>query len=358
MGNAQSYVTASLSACSVYLLYVYVYRAHEALKTNVLQSDKLPSFLYLYGKYLSRALTRREGHLCAAAEEREVIYTVLNCRLQPAPLRSFCSAAGYGWDYPDTEYRDVPLCFPEFLCCRLLLMLFTDGGFRLSPAGLVRVRQSLKTLQPIDELKKGPFTLQVRVLGYRRTGAGVEVDVRASATSRSGCPVWESVLTLLSENELRKHGGRFPDEGGEGQADEPAPEDAKQVELRVPRTAGLRCAWSFSDFSPQRLLAVPARFFGFRTQTALSLWMLSVCLAEVEKHKGVEVITAPVSVTVHFQEPLSAPGEVTIRFWETTRSAGEPSSSSSSSRGLGFHMQQRGRSVSHLVGRISRSSLT
>lgn len=50
-------------------------------------------------------------------------------------LRSFCSVAGYGWDYPDSEFRDLPLCFPEFLGSRLLLMVLTDGRFGLSPAG-------------------------------------------------------------------------------------------------------------------------------------------------------------------------------------------------------------------------------
>lgn len=70
--------------------------------------------------------------------------------------------------------------------------------------GLVHVRQSLKTFQPIDELKKGPFTLRVQVLGYQPTDLGVEVDICLSATSRSRCVVWESILTLLSENKLHK----------------------------------------------------------------------------------------------------------------------------------------------------------
>lgn len=68
-----------------------------------------------------------------------------------------------------------------------------------------------------------------------------------------------------------------------GQLDEPEPENVKQVELRVPRTAALQCVWSFSDFSPYRLLSLSARLFGC---TSPSLWMLSVCLAEIEKHKG------------------------------------------------------------------------
>lgn len=57
-------------------------------------------------------------------------------RLDDRLLRSFCSVAGYGWDYPDSEFRDLPLSFPEFLCSRLLLLVLTDGGFGLSPAGV------------------------------------------------------------------------------------------------------------------------------------------------------------------------------------------------------------------------------
>lgn len=63
----------------------------------------------------------------------EFVYVSL--RVEDALLRRFCSAAGYGWDYPDSEYRDIPLCFPEFLCGRPLLMLLTHENFRLSPAG-------------------------------------------------------------------------------------------------------------------------------------------------------------------------------------------------------------------------------
>lgn len=66
-------------------------------------------------------------------------------RLDTRLLRRFCSAAGYGWDYPDSEFRDLPLCFPEFLCSRLLLMVLTDGQFGLSPAGQ-SIMQSLLSL--------------------------------------------------------------------------------------------------------------------------------------------------------------------------------------------------------------------
>ncbi|KAG7222114.1 hypothetical protein INR49_016686 [Caranx melampygus] len=365
MGNAQSYCVASLAVCSVYLVYAHIYCSHKLLKTNVLTGDKLPSFCYLYVKFVSRAVGRKTGHLYPT-KTCEASYTVHNCRLETRLLRRFCSAGGYGWDYPDTEYRDIPLCFPELLCSRLLLMVLTDEHFRLSPTGLVRVCQSLKTFQPIDELKKGPFTLQVRVLVYRQLDAGVEVDICLSATCRSGCPVWESVLTLLSKNKLHRASRGSTKTGNEsshnqhhvgayvsflltGQSDEPAPGALKQVELRVPCSPSLQSVWSLSDCSLCRLLSLPARLFGFRSHTAPGLWMLSVCLAEIEKHKGVEVIRAPVNVTAHFKEPLLVPGRVTIRFWEKTENRGQLSAP-----GLSFLMQQHGSNTPHLVGLISR----
>lgn len=184
MGSAQSYIVASLSACSVYLGYVCIYCSYKLLKTNVLNGDNLPSFLYLYIKYWTRALTRRTGYLYATPKTGEAVYTVLKCRwasstsirgklfklceswalhvtsstcwvsvsvflrLETHLLRRFCSAAGYGWDYPDTEFRDIPLCVPEFLCGRLLLIVLTDENFRLSPAGR-------RFVQPIGKQSNG-----------------------------------------------------------------------------------------------------------------------------------------------------------------------------------------------------------
>ncbi|KAM9391533.1 uncharacterized protein KZ484_003033 [Pholidichthys leucotaenia] len=264
--------------------------------------------------------------------------------LEPSLLRRFCGTAGYGCDYPDSEYRDVPLCFPHFLCDRLMLMVLTSGNFRVSPAGLICVHQSLKTFQPIDELKKGPFTLQAGVLGYQQTAAGVEVDVRLSATSRSESLVWESTLRLFSQSKRHQTSTRVPINGRRSQQEEAEdPENVKQVELRVPRSSGLlSLGSSFYDSTFFQLLSLPARLLPFRSQATPGLWMLSVCLAEIEKHKGVGVITAPVSVTARFEEPLLAPGKVTISFWQAKR-------------GLNFNMTQHGQNSRHVVGRIFKS---
>lgn len=49
----------------------------------------------------------------------------------------------------------------------------------------------------MDELKRGMFSLQARVLEYRTVSAGVEVDLALTA-SRDQRTVWSSTLTLLS----------------------------------------------------------------------------------------------------------------------------------------------------------------
>ncbi|KAM4616588.1 uncharacterized protein ACJ7VT_009432 isoform 1-T1 [Polymixia lowei] len=352
MGNVQSCVIVSLSVCSIYLFYAHIYCSHKLLKTNVVNyKDRLPSYGYLFVKYLIKVLSRRPGHLYTRNTKNcEVAYTVLNCRFETTLLRRFCSSAGYGWDYPDSEYRDIPLCFPEILCLRLLLMVLSAGNFRLSPAGLVRVRQSLKTLQPIDELKKGPFMLQARVLEYRPVDAGVEVDILLSATSHSHYLVWESILTLLSKNKFHKATKPLPKDKDMSQADRPAPDNVKRVEIRIPWSTGLFCAWSFSDYSPHQLFTLPARLFGYRCQSQMSLWMLSICLAEIEKHKGVEAIRAPISVTVQFKEPLLVPGKVLINFGDTAQEDGQ-----SSGQDLRFQMEQYRTSVAHMAGLICRT---
>ncbi|XP_077417017.1 uncharacterized protein LOC144048672 [Vanacampus margaritifer] len=339
MRNIQNYILASLSVCTIYFVYVHIYCSHKLRKTNALCCERLPKFSYLFLKYLIKALTWRKGCLYKPRTYKkcDVFYTVYNCRLDKVFLRRFCSAAGYGWDYPDSEYRDIPQCFPEVLCRTLLLMTITDHNFRLSPVGLVCVRQSIKTHQPVDELKKGPFSLQVEVLVYRTVDVGVEVDVLLSATSRTKSLVWESILTLLSKNKYQQASN-----ANESRKDEAVLPDVKRVDLTVPLSAGPPCAWSFLDYW---FLFLPASLFGFKLRPVSNLWMLSVCLAEIEKHNSAGVITSPLNIMVQFKEYLLAPSKVTLSFWRCQSSAED----------LGFQMQQHRSSKIHLMGTICRT---
>lgn len=315
MGNTQTRVLASLSVCTIYFVYAKLYCSFTVLKTKELHCDRLPSFAYLFIRYFTRYLRGTAGCLSSSTsrdEETAVKYTVRGCRLDALLLRRFCSVAGYGWDYPDSEYRDVPLCFPEALCFKLLLTLLTDRNFKLSPAGLVRVRQSIRTLEPIDELKKGPFQVQASVLVYRAVSGGVEVDIGLSATSQRQCLVWESVLTLMSPN--KAHSGTSSAPLTETKEHTDGWLDLKQVELKRPRFSMM--SLSSSDLSLWRVVSAVC---GFKALIAPRLWMLSVCLAEIEKHKGVTSVSAPACVTAQFTESTTRiQGKVQVQFWDWT----------------------------------------
>ncbi|XP_055017318.1 uncharacterized protein si:ch211-12e13.1 [Boleophthalmus pectinirostris] len=302
MGNTQSHVVASLSVCTLYLLYAKIYSSYCLLKTKELHSNRQPSLVYLLIRYLARCLS---GTVGSRTQETSLEYTVHDCRLDMHLLRRFCSVAGYGWDYPDTEYRDIPLCFPETMCFKLLLMILTDKNFKLSPAGLIRVRQSLRTLQPVDELKKGPFRVRASVLVYRAVSGGEEVDISLSAMSREQSLVWESVLTLLSKNKTHGDTTAVSVSGSED-----VHLDPKQVTLSLPRFPMMPC--SSCDFSLWRVVSA---LCGLNALITPRLWMLSVCLAEIEKHRGVKVVSAPASVTAQFTEDTGkVPGKVQVWF--------------------------------------------
>lgn len=338
MRNTQSYVVGSLSLCALYLVYAKIYCSYRLLRTKELHSNRLPSLAYLFIRYLGRCLSGTAG---ASSDETGLEYTVLGCRLDTELLRRFCADAGYGWDYPDSEYRDIPLCFPEALCYRLLLMLLTDQHFRLSPKGLVRVCQTLKTLQPIDELKKGPFALKAKVLVYRAVDAGVEVDICLDAVSRSNSLVWQSTLTLLSTNKLQKDIKTLPltSENIDGL-------DLKRVDLNVPRFLMMSFSRSSSDFCPFRVLSA---LCGCRPVISPCLWMLSVCLAETEKLRGVQVIAAPANVTAHFsQDPLKVKSVVSVRLWDSAETG--------TSSKVFFDLKKHGSRRSLVEGHILRTA--
>lgn len=127
----------------------------------------------------------------------------------------------------------------------------------------------MTSLQPVDQLKKGPFSLQAAVLGYRQVEEGVEVQVRLAASSQGAGLVWQSVLTLLSRKrvDIRRAAAGGCDALRAGQG-------ALLVELSVPPAV---CFWSrFWSWS----------WFSVLGSSSAAEWMLSVCLAEAEKRKG------------------------------------------------------------------------
>ncbi|CAB1321680.1 unnamed protein product, partial [Coregonus sp. 'balchen'] len=75
------------------------------------------------------ALLKRQGHFysCDGDVKGRVAFTIFNCRFNKDLLRRFCSAAGYGWDYPDNEFRDITLYIPISVTAQFKKPLLVPG---------------------------------------------------------------------------------------------------------------------------------------------------------------------------------------------------------------------------------------
>ncbi|KAL6466170.1 hypothetical protein MHYP_G00263030 [Metynnis hypsauchen] len=178
-------VSAAVSV-GVYVLYA-VFCSVSVLNSAVLDFNQpgAPASLCSLSTFILRSLLSTAGHLTSdhsdhSAREQQLLITLINCRYEVVSLRRYCSAVGYGWDYPDSTFRDIPLFYPQFLCSRLISMVTCSPRFRLRPYGLLGVCQTVRLLKPLDELKRGTFSLQVGVEEYRSGGGGVEVDLSLS----------------------------------------------------------------------------------------------------------------------------------------------------------------------------------
>uniref|UniRef100_W5M4J3 Si:ch211-12e13.1 n=3 Tax=Lepisosteus oculatus TaxID=7918 RepID=W5M4J3_LEPOC len=261
----------------IFLCYAYGYCSHKLYKAGTVVFDyqkDVPTFLFLVCRFVLQALRKTRGQLydndLLARNINQLTFTFYNCRLEPNNLRWYCSAFGYGWDYPDSSFRDIPLCYPEVLFFRLLAMIVCSEEFRLSPLGLTNVRKIMRTLQPIDELKKGPFSLQASVREYRTVEVGIEVDIALDVTDRASKPVWAGLVTLLSRD-TKKLNKWQPACGSH------EPKEVKTIELNVPWYTGLKCAYASWNYNPHHLFSSITKLLGYKHPTVHSLWMISRC---------------------------------------------------------------------------------
>ncbi|XP_077097825.1 uncharacterized protein LOC143749198 [Siphateles boraxobius] len=339
MDNFSTFMAVVSGVTLVYLFHSVFYTSHISFKTHtVFDSQRhLPGSVYLMTRYLHESLRKKRGQMWKNKDTNdELVFTLINCRYDAVSLRRFCSVSGYGWDYPDSVFRDVPLCYPEFLFTRLLTMIVCSERFSLSPLGLLSVREVLSLTEPVDELKRGTFSLQARVLEYRTVSAGVEVDLTLTA-SRHQQTVWTTTLTLLSPN------NKFRPEAQPDLEITHDPVSERCISLAVPWSSGLRCAWVFGDLCPLCVFS----WLGFTCPSAHMLWMFSRCMAEMEKHNGVEVVRAPLTVSVRYKQPVSFPRKFTIRVSENTTETSNTAS---------FSMEDHRTRTLYLSGQIKQKS--
>ncbi|XP_051549030.1 uncharacterized protein si:ch211-12e13.1 isoform X1 [Myxocyprinus asiaticus] len=221
----------------IYLFHSLFYTSHILFKKQTVFDSKrpLPSSLYLMTRYICESLRKKRGQMRKDRDTNdELVFTLINCRYDAVSLRRFCSVVGYGWDYPDSVFRDIPLCYPELLFSRLLTMIVCSDRFKLCPLGLLGICETLRVPEAVDELKRASFSLQARVLEYRVVDAGVEVDVSLTA-SRDQLTIWSSTLTLLSPKSTYR-----PDV-------QPDTEVIHGVEaVRAPLTVSIHYVWPLS----------------------------------------------------------------------------------------------------------------
>ncbi|XP_039613931.1 uncharacterized protein si:ch211-12e13.1 [Polypterus senegalus] len=317
-------------------------RSHWRYKNRtVFESEaELPSWLYL----LCRVAVRKFGARGRRADEFKagggvgIAFTLLNCRLNSQSLRRFCEACGYGWDYPDSTGRDIPLCYPEILFTCLLVMIISSDRFRLSPLGLINVRSFTKTFQPVDEIKKGPFLLQASLVEYRSVEAGTEVDIALELKDQAMKPVWKSEVTLLQESTNSSNTTNV--------AKSEDPKDLKVVNIQVPRITRLKHACASVNYDCVCVLwLVIKQLLGHKDTLPNGFWMVSRCMAELEKYQGTDAVRAPVCVQVTFNHSLLRSAKAIIKFWKM-----HPETSMVASRAYQFKMEESESGILYAAG--------
>lgn len=334
-----STVFAVLSAVTVIYFCHSLYSSHTLFTGSTVFDRRraLPGSVYLMIRFIHQSLRKKRGHMRQNKDtNHELVFTLINCRYDVLSLRRFCGVVGYGWDYPDSVFRDIPLCYPEFLFRRLITMIVCSEKFRLSPMGLLSVGATVHVSDAVDELKRGAFSLQAQVMEYRAVNTGVEVDLSLTA-SRDQEIVWSSTSTLLSPNSTYT-----PDAHSDTDITHNL-SSLRCIQLTVPWTTGVRCARVFGDLCP-----LSASLLGFTRPAVPPLWMFSRCMAEMEKHKGAEVVRAPLTVSVRFVKPLSLPKQVTIGISENTNT--EPSTTAA------FSLEDHRTGSLYVSGHIQRHS--
>ncbi|XP_039515823.1 uncharacterized protein LOC120470346 [Pimephales promelas] len=334
MDHFSTFVAVVSGVTLLYIFHSVFYTSHISFKSHTVFDSRrhLPGSVYLMTRYLHESLRKKRGQMWKNKDTKDkLVFTLINCKYDAVSLRRFCSVSGYGWDYPDSDFRDVPMCYPEFLCTRLLTMIVCSERFNLSPLGLLSVREVLRLTEPVDELKRGTFSLQARVLEYRTVSAGVEVDLTLTA-SRHQQTVWTTTLTLLSPN------NNFRPEAQPDFEIAHDPVSERCISLAVPWSSGVRCAWVFGDLCPLHVFTRPS---------AHMLWMFSRCMAEMEKHNGVEVVRAPLTVSIRYKQPVYFPRKFTIRVSENT---------SQTSSTASFSVEDHRTGTLYLSGQIKQQS--
>lgn len=225
--------------------------------------------------------------------------TCLDCRIAPETLMQYAQICGYSEDVP---LKFLPPCFLHIYFIPLIIQLTLLEDFKLSPLGLVPIRQRVTQHCDLHHLLKEPCDLECFVSGYCVTGDGVNVSITMKVYDRRELCVWESVTILQSCDETLQTKSQEENATTPWQDDitfrsitttVPIPEDIGQKYARLSVCCFLTSFWT-------SLL----RIIGYQVPDVFRMWLLARCLVwitEIGKMK----LGSPFHLEVQFQKSLS-----------------------------------------------------
>ncbi|ELT91096.1 hypothetical protein CAPTEDRAFT_212007 [Capitella teleta] len=234
--------------------------------------------------------------------------TVTGCRVDPAKLAAYARVCEFS---DEAAYAVLPTYLESFFM-PLMVWIATCRHFRLSPLGLIHLKQTVKTpCSRVVSVLDSAFTVECSVNQYRTTDRGVEVDVLMIIIDATQEVIWEGLATLLSRHKHKQKAGehrRQPSTLSDADWTE-----ERCVEVKVERDLGLRYASASGDWNPHHLYPWSARLLGYKAPIPHGMWTLSKALSLMHE-SNVFCSKSKIQVEVGFKRPIFLPG-VSLFSW-------------------------------------------
>jgi len=214
------------------------------------------------------------------------------------------------------DSRVMPPLFLSGYFNRLIIAVGASQLSRIRVLGVVHLSQEVTMYSDCSSVLSDKFDLAMKVAQYRRTNKGLEVDLRCRVYNNTGMLVWESTMTGLSLQTVRKSRSKRS-----SNAAPVPPEYSRRSVVTSVRSTGFEYARIMEDWQPQHINRLTAKMVGFDQPIAHGMWSMAVAMNKIitiEKcYKGVYPLRAKVSfrrflklgdsAVLRYTEPESGP---------------------------------------------------
>ncbi|XP_050402639.1 3-hydroxyacyl-thioester dehydratase X [Patella vulgata] len=286
---------------------------------NEYSNGSEPSIITLIAKAVYRIATRQQGRLYLNAnperkDKRDTIKADQSERISISKYRINRDKLHLYKQVCCCE-EVIPLCFLESLFMPSLVNLTVNPMFKLSPLGLIHLRQTITVHDSLERLLNAEFDLESRIKEYRLVSRGVEVDVFISVITDTGFCIWEGLVTLLSRNTSTQRSGGNKNINKQNNDREPKPDNLVLVD--VPSDNGIKYARASGDWNPHHIYPWSARLLGYRKPIAHGMWILSKTISLITQDKVPQ--NYPLNIEAMFKRPLFMPGQAIIGYSNETK---------------------------------------